>query len=60
LFAALFTVVYVAISVPTIAAGIATTRFGLTDTTYVYGGIVMALAAVTAMAVWRHRETSST
>jgi MFS family permease len=53
LFAALFTVVYVAISVPTIAAGFTTTHFGLTETTYVYGGIVIALAAVTATVVWR-------
>jgi MFS family permease len=56
LFAAMYIVVYVAISVPTIAAGIATTRYGLTDTTYVYGVVVMALAAATAAAVSRQRE----
>jgi MFS family permease len=58
LFAALYVVVYVAISVPTIAAGIATTRYGLSNTTYVYGGIVIALAAATATAVWRRRDAA--
>jgi MFS family permease len=56
LFAAVYIVVYVAISAPTIAAGIASSRFGLEDTTYVYGGVVMVLATVTCAAVLRHKE----
>ena len=59
LFAALYIVVYVAISVPTVAAGVATTHYGLSDTTYVYGAIVMALAAATAVAVWRRTDAGA-
>lgn len=59
LFAALYIVVYVAISVPTVAAGVATTHYGLSDTTYVYGAIVMALAAATAVAVWRRASVEA-
>ena len=55
LFAAVYIVVYVAISVPTIVAGIATSRFGLRDTTYAYGLVVMALAAATFVAVARRQ-----
>lgn len=53
LFAALYIVVYVAISVPTVIAGIAVTHYGLRDTTYGYGAIVIALAALTCVAVAR-------
>jgi MFS family permease len=55
LFAALYIVVYVAISVPTIAAGVATSRIGLRETTYAYGLAVMVLTAVTVVAVSRRR-----
>jgi predicted MFS family arabinose efflux permease len=60
LFAALYIVVYLAISVPTIAAGVATSHYGLNDTTYVYGAVVMVLAAATAVAVLRRREATAT
>lgn len=53
LFAAVYVVVYVSISVPTIAAGVASSHYGLRDTTYAYGLIVMALAAATFVAVSR-------
>jgi MFS family permease len=59
LFAALYIVVYVSISVPTVAAGLATTHYGLNDTTYVYGAIVMALAAATAVVVWRRGSATT-
>jgi MFS family permease len=55
LFAAVYIVVYVAISLPTIAAGIATSRFGLRDTTYAYGLVVIALTAATFVAVARRQ-----
>lgn len=53
LFAAVYVVVYVSISVPTIAAGVASSHYGLRDTTYAYGLVVMALAAATFVAVSR-------
>ena len=53
LFGAIYIVVYVAISVPTIAAGVASSHYGLRDTTYAYGAVVMALAAATFVAVLR-------
>jgi MFS family permease len=59
LFAALYIVIYVAISVPTIAAGIATSRFGLRDTTYAYGVVVIALTAATFVAVTRRQPRRS-
>jgi len=55
LFAALYIVVYVAISVPTVIAGIASSHYGLRDTTYGYGFVVIALAAVTFVAVSRRK-----
>jgi MFS family permease len=58
LFGAVYIVVYVAISVPTIAAGVASSHYGLRDTTYAYGAVVMALAAATFVAV--ARRTSPT
>jgi MFS family permease len=56
LFAALYVVVYVSISVPTIVAGVASSRYGLRETTYAYGLVVMALAAATFVAVLRRAE----
>ena len=47
-FAAVYTVGYVAFSVPAVAAGFAAVRYGLLDTAYVYGAgvIVLALAVL--------------
>jgi MFS family permease len=56
LFAALYIVIYVSISVPAIIAGIAASHYGLRDTTYVFGLAVMVLAAVTMLAVARRRQ----
>jgi len=55
LLASIFIVVYLAFSVPALLAGVAVTHYGLRDTTYVYGIVVMTLAAMTAVAVWRRR-----
>lgn len=55
LFAALYIVIYFSISVPAIIAGVAVTRYGLRDTTYAYGVVVMGLAAITTVAVSRRR-----
>ena len=55
LLASIFIVVYLAFSVPALIAGVAVTHYGLRDTTYVYGIVVMTLAAMTAVAVWRRR-----
>ena len=59
LFAALYIVVYVAISVPTIAAGIATSRIGLRDTTYAYGVAVIVLTLATVVAVSRREPVAA-
>jgi hypothetical protein len=53
LLASVYVVSYLAFSIPAIIAGIAVTHYDLRDTTYVYGLVVMALAAVTTVAVWR-------
>ena len=53
LFAAVYIVIYVAISVPTVIAGIAVTHFGLKNTAYAYGIVVIILAAMTFVAVSR-------
>lgn len=53
LLAAVLVVVYTSFSVPTIAAGLATNLVGLQATTYVYGLVVIALAAITAYAMAR-------
>ncbi len=44
-----FTVSYLAFSVPAVAAGVAATRIGLESTALVYGGVLMALAAVAVL-----------
>jgi len=56
LLASIFIVVYLAFSVPVLIAGVAVTHYGLRDTTYVYGIVVMTLAAMTAAAVWRRSK----
>ncbi len=58
LLAAMYIVLYVSFSVPTIIAGIAVSRFPLRNTTYVYGLVVMALAAITTVAVSRRSRTA--
>jgi predicted MFS family arabinose efflux permease len=60
LLASIFIVVYLAFSVPALLAGVAVTHYGLRDTTYVYGLVVMALASLTALTVWRRRARSAT
>lgn len=55
LIAAIYIALYLSFSVPTILAGVAVTRLGLLPTTYGYGLVVMALAAVTTVAVSRRR-----
>lgn len=50
-FAAVYTVGYLAFSVPAVAAGFAAVQFGLLHTTYVYGaGVVLLALAVLAFA----------
>lgn len=49
LFAAVFVVSYLAFGVPAVAAGIAAPHVGLAETTYVYGGVVIALASAAAL-----------
>jgi MFS family permease len=51
LVAAIYVVTYLSFSVPTIIAGAVVTVYGLRDTAYVYGIVVIALAAVTTTAV---------
>ena len=53
MFAALYIVIYVSISVPAIIAGIAASRYGLTTTTYFFGLVVIVLASITTLAVSR-------
>jgi MFS family permease len=59
LLASIFIVVYLAFSVPALIAGVAVTLYGLRDTTYVYGIVVMTLAAMTAVAVCGRRLSKS-
>lgn len=56
LVAAIYVVTYLSFSVPTIIGGAAVTVFGLRPTAYGYGIVVMALAAVTTVAVWRRLQ----
>ena len=60
LVAALYIVLYFALAVPTVVAGAAVGRYGLRDTTYVYGVFVMALAAITTIALTRRTATPTT
>jgi hypothetical protein len=53
LLAAVLVVLYTSFSAPTVAAGLGTNLIGLHATTYAYGLIVIALAAVTAYAMTR-------
>jgi MFS family permease len=56
LVAAIYVVIYLSFSVPAVVAGAAVTRFGLIDTTYGFGLVVMALAAATTVAVSRRKS----
>ena len=60
LLASIYLVSYLAFGVPAIIAGVAVTLYGLRDTTYVYGVVVMALAAITTVAVSRRRASPET
>jgi MFS family permease len=55
LLASIYVVVYLAFSVPTIVAGFVVPFLGLRETTLAYGLGVIALAAVTTVAVARQR-----
>ena len=50
LVASIYIVLYLSFSVPTIIAGVAVGSFGLRETTYAYGILVMLLAAATLVA----------
>jgi predicted MFS family arabinose efflux permease len=56
MFAALYIVIYVSISVPAIIAGIAASRYSLITTTYFFGLVVMVLASITTLAVSRRMQ----
>ncbi len=53
LLSATFVLIYLSFSVPAMLAGVAVTIFGLESTAYAYGVAVMALAAITTVAVSR-------
>jgi MFS family permease len=48
LFAAVFVVSYLAFGIPAVVAGIAAPHIGLAETTFIYGGLVVALSAAAA------------
>jgi hypothetical protein len=48
--------IYLSFSVPTVAAGIAVSRYPLRETTYVYGLAVIALAAITTVSASGERR----
>jgi MFS family permease len=56
LVAAIYVVTYLSFSVPTIIGGAAVTVVGLQRTAYGYGIVVIALAAVTTVVVWRRLQ----
>jgi MFS family permease len=53
LLAAIYVVTYLSFSVPAVIGGAAATAFGLRNTTFGYGLVVMALAGATTLAVSR-------
>ena len=55
LIASIYVVAYLAFSIPSFIAGVAVTHYSLRETTYVYGLVVMALSAITAVVLWRRR-----
>lgn len=58
LFATVYTLSYLAFSLPAIAAGIATTHIGLRDTADIYGGAVIVLALLAAAGLLLNRSTT--
>lgn len=56
LISAIYLIIYLAFGVPAVVAGMMVIRFGLRDTAYAYGLAVMALAAVTLVAVSRRQK----
>jgi hypothetical protein len=59
LLAAIYVVLYLAFSVPTIVAGFAVPYLGLRESTLMYGAAAMALAAVTTIAIARRTRLAS-
>jgi hypothetical protein len=59
LVAAIYIAIYVAFSIPTVAAGLGVGVIGLPHTTYVYGFLAAMLALVTAAAVGRPAEVAA-
>ncbi|WP_327145037.1 MFS transporter [Nocardia sp. NBC_01327] len=53
---AIYVVSYLALSVPTVIAGLCQTRLGLATTTYAYGTIVIALETLAMLGSVRHRS----
>ena len=53
----IYVVAYLAFSIPSFIAGVAVTHYSLRETTYVYGLVVMALSAITAVVLWRRRAS---
>ena len=58
LLASMYIAIYLSFSVPTVIAGIALARYSLRETSLVYGGAVMALAAITTVVVSRRRTSA--
>ncbi len=56
LLSAIYLIIYLAFGIPAVIAGVMVARFGLLDTTYAYGLVVMALATITLVAVSRRRR----
>jgi predicted MFS family arabinose efflux permease len=59
LMSAVFVVGYLSFSLPAIAAGLATSRFGLAAVAEVYGAVVIALALLAVVALLRRRRTAA-
>jgi MFS family permease len=59
LLGAVYVVVYLSFSVPTIVAGVSASRLGLRETAYGYGVVVMVLAVITALAASRQPPRTS-
>jgi hypothetical protein len=59
LIAAIFTLSYLAFSVPAVIAGVATTHYGLHDTALVYCGAIALLVAVAAASLILRRRASA-
>ncbi len=60
LVASIYIALYLAFSIPSVIAGFSVTHFGLVDTTYGYGLMVMVLAALTTFVVSRRKINDGT